>query len=263
MNQLNLKKYKRFFAFGCSFTQYKWPTWADIIGSNIEFYENWGYSGRGNHYIFNSIIECDAKHKFNQDDLVIVMWSKIDREDRYVDGDWICAVPSMFEKNYGREWCMKYAGDHRANTVRDLAMIKASQVLLDHRGCDWTTLAWAPIINLDIDAVSLDNAALFKKDEHAGINYWSRLFDSISDRQNPITEFVCSDVVNTYRDIFINFKKCMYSVGLHKTGNVDQHPTPLEHLYYIKSIWPNIELNTDLANWNVDQEYVRQPIQRL
>ena len=30
-------KYKRFFTFGCSFTCYMWPTWADIISK--EMYE--------------------------------------------------------------------------------------------------------------------------------------------------------------------------------------------------------------------------------
>ena len=38
---LDKKKYKRFFAFGCSYTEYFWPTWPDIIGQEIPYYENW------------------------------------------------------------------------------------------------------------------------------------------------------------------------------------------------------------------------------
>jgi hypothetical protein len=31
---------KRLYTFGCSFTKYKWPTWADFIGNQFEIYEN-------------------------------------------------------------------------------------------------------------------------------------------------------------------------------------------------------------------------------
>ena len=56
IQSLDPKKYKRFFAFGCSFTNYYWPTWADIIGQDSNFYENWAQPGAGNHFIFNSIM---------------------------------------------------------------------------------------------------------------------------------------------------------------------------------------------------------------
>ena len=47
------KKYKRVFAFGCSFTCYRWPTWADLIGKQCEGAEfrNYGKSGAGNLFI--------------------------------------------------------------------------------------------------------------------------------------------------------------------------------------------------------------------
>ena len=46
---------KRIFTFGCSFTNYLWSTWANILGYEFreaEFY-NFGKSGAGNQYIFN------------------------------------------------------------------------------------------------------------------------------------------------------------------------------------------------------------------
>ena len=263
MQQLNLKKYKRFFAFGCSFTHYKWPTWADIIGSNIPYYENWGSPGKGNHYIFNAIMECNARHAFDQDDLVIVMWSKVNREDRYHNGSWIDGYPAVLEETYGKKWCAKYAVDERANLVRDLAMIKASQSVLNYSGCDWTNLSWAPVVNLNIEAVSTENAKLFLSNEDAGINYWAELSNALVDLNAPIDELMCPDVVEAYRDIFLNFKNNMYSVGLHKANAKDMHPTPLEHLHYIKSIWPNLELDTKLAEWDTNLEYKRNQIKRL
>lgn len=32
----------RLFTFGCSFTKFFWPTWADILGQEFDYYENWG-----------------------------------------------------------------------------------------------------------------------------------------------------------------------------------------------------------------------------
>ena len=108
IQNLITQKYKRFFAFGCSFTHYPWPTWADIIGQNIPHYENWGMGGAGNQFIFNSIIECNRRNKFNEDDLVIVMWTSCSREDRYVDNGWLVAATENRETLYGKEWVKKF-----------------------------------------------------------------------------------------------------------------------------------------------------------
>ena len=56
MNNIDIKKYKRFFAFGCSFTRYEWITWADIIAYHIKESYNYGRSGGGNSYIFYSLV---------------------------------------------------------------------------------------------------------------------------------------------------------------------------------------------------------------
>ncbi len=39
----------RLITFGCSFTDYSWPTWADIIARDLDCeYENWAIGGGGN-----------------------------------------------------------------------------------------------------------------------------------------------------------------------------------------------------------------------
>ena len=46
--------YSRFFAFGCSFTSYYWPTWADIIGQEFsDRYYNLAMCGAGNEFMFH------------------------------------------------------------------------------------------------------------------------------------------------------------------------------------------------------------------
>lgn len=84
--------YKRLFTFGCSFTNYVWPTWADIIAydQQIEFH-NKGKGGAGNTFIASSILESDLKYKFTDTDLILVNWTTWQREDRVdSEGHWKC-----------------------------------------------------------------------------------------------------------------------------------------------------------------------------
>jgi hypothetical protein len=57
---------RRLFAFGCSFTNYRWSTWADCLAPEFDYFENWGQAGAGNHYIFNSVMECDQRNHFGR-----------------------------------------------------------------------------------------------------------------------------------------------------------------------------------------------------
>ena len=55
----------RLFTFGCSFTKYTWPTWADLLGLEFDEFENWGVSGGGNVCTANRVIECIIKNNVN------------------------------------------------------------------------------------------------------------------------------------------------------------------------------------------------------
>lgn len=81
--------FNRFYAFGCSFTHYIWPTWADIIAKDLAIpSENWGKEGAGNQMIASKIVECDFTNHLTKDDLAIVVWSGWNREDRFLGTTW-------------------------------------------------------------------------------------------------------------------------------------------------------------------------------
>lgn len=64
----------RFFAFGCSYTNYSYPTWADYIGVTFDQYYNYARAGCSNTFIMNRVVEADEKYKFNSEtDLIIIM----------------------------------------------------------------------------------------------------------------------------------------------------------------------------------------------
>jgi hypothetical protein len=80
---------KRLFTFGCSFTEYFYPTWANILAYdlNIES-KNLGQAGIGNVGIFHRIVEADLKFNFTENDYIFIFWSSWSREDRIKDFKW-------------------------------------------------------------------------------------------------------------------------------------------------------------------------------
>lgn len=124
LTNIDFSKYKRFFAFGCSFTSYNWPTWADVLASempNAEFY-NFGHCGGGNSMISNRIVESNCRFKFTDTDLIIPMWTTFCREDRYVNGHWMATGNMYSQGEYSEEFVRKYC-EPLGYLIRDLAII--------------------------------------------------------------------------------------------------------------------------------------------
>jgi len=74
----------RLFTFGCSFTNYAWPTWADFLGLEFDYFENWGVPGIGNVAIANRVAECFVKNDITETDTVIIQWSSHIRHDYHL-----------------------------------------------------------------------------------------------------------------------------------------------------------------------------------
>jgi hypothetical protein len=252
ITNLDPKQYKRFFAFGCSFTHYKWLTWADIIGNDIEYYENWGMGGAGNHYIFNSVIEADARYNFNKDDLVIIFWSTKEREDRYLNNKWIHASPSMMEDVYGRDWIKKFGTDLRSFLIRDLSYMKAIQTIMAHKECNWANFAWYEFFN----SSKLREKFQGKQPTKSGLLEWKRTSQNIFQGGAIADFFDDRDVIALYQDVFTNIDATYkwYNDGRLEKRNVpnnDLHPTPEEALGFLDWVWPENTLSDsarELAN---------------
>jgi len=100
---------KRLFTFGCSYTQYTWPTWADILKECTECKTyNFGRAGIGNVGIMHKIIEADLKYKFTKDDVIAIVWSCWSREDRYHSGEWASHGNVFNNPLYDRKFIRKY-----------------------------------------------------------------------------------------------------------------------------------------------------------
>jgi len=102
--------YKRAFLFGCSFTRYIYPTWADML----EYYNpdisvfNFARSGIGNVGISYRLVEADVKYQFNNTDLIVVVWTYFNRKDLFNKGDWFTEGNIFSSDYYGKDYIKKY-----------------------------------------------------------------------------------------------------------------------------------------------------------
>lgn len=252
---LHPQKYKRFFAFGCSFTNYVWPTWADIISQDIPVYQNWGSAGSGNHFIFNSIIEANARYQFNNTDLVVVMWTNKEREDRYHNNNWLSASYLNLQKVYGKDWFMKYGIDSKGFLVRDLALINTAQSLLNSCNCDWENFMINPIINISDALATAAGYNLDTMPTQEKFKYWVNAFDNLCENGfiDPLIEH--KEVVEVYKDTFKNINKSFegrWDYEYKASRNLvlgDIHPTPLEALIFLDNVWPDNTLGQTARNF--------------
>jgi hypothetical protein len=143
---IDFTKYKRFFAFGCSFTCYIWPTWADVVSKEMpqaEFY-NLGKTGAGNLCISSKVAEANNRFKFTDTDLVMVMFSSYTREDRWVENEWMTRGNVYVNNVYSSDWVRKFA-DERGYLIRDASLIDLTNRYLKSLSCDSFTMLSVPL----------------------------------------------------------------------------------------------------------------------
>lgn len=213
----SFNQYKRFFAFGCSLTKYNWPTWADIISQEVPEYYNYAKSGGGNLFISNSIVEANLTHKFTENDLVIVMWSSVTREDRYKNNTWETPGNIFTQGDIDMSFVSKWA-DERFYLIRDLALIEQTSVYLNQLPCDSDMLKMVDFEETKIE----DNI----KGNHV---------EDILKLYEPTMQKVKPAIVDV---VYNGLWPKLPMRGWNGSGQtIDYHPTPLGHLKYLQSFY--------------------------
>lgn len=224
----NLKKYSRLFTFGCSFTQYHWPTWADILGQEAQEFQNWGLSGGGNDFILNRLVECHQRNTINKKDLVIIMWSSATRED-YYNGAW---------RLRGNIYTCSDV-DHIVATrtpegylLKSLNYITSAKIILDSIGCEYYFLSMLPIGSPEFNGPEPNDSML----------------ELYRDTLNLIKPSVFETVYNG------NWDNAKLKVRLNYNGRLgyDPHPVTSLHLEYLIKTFPDLRVSNNTRNF-VDQ----------
>lgn len=214
--QMNIDffKYKRFFAFGCSFTKYHCPSWSDLISKempNAE-YVNFGLPGSGNTLISYRIAEANSRYTFNDTDLIMVMWTSFCREDKWFDSRWHCSSNIFNQSLYDQVWVDKFA-DPAGYMIRDLAVIELTQRYLKSLPCTSIFLSGFPLTFTDIEIKS--------------------------DKINPSS---------AYSKLIYNSLPSLYSLEFNNQWEddweIDGHPTTLRYFNYLKKLNINMSSTT-------------------
>ncbi len=216
----------RFFAFGCSFTRYKWLTWADLISDQFDEYQNWGNSGSGNHFIFNSLIECNQRNKLQKSDTVVICWTNVDREDRYTSL-WLNPGNIYTQNTYPADWVKEFVTE-KGCLIRDLAFIKATKLILDNIGCKYLFLSIVPFNYNNYNKHSTNN-------------------NDILDLYKDVLE----TIKGSYYEIIFNFQwQCRSKID---TTYLDYHPLPDDHAKYINLVMPEYEITASMKKLAIEQ----------
>jgi len=220
----------RLFAFGCSFTNYKYWTWANILAQQYDEFENWGQSGAGNQFIFHSFMEADQRHRFGAGDTVIVCWTDVMREDRYAQGrGWLTlGNVAWANKIYTKEF-IDSGVCQQGYLMRDLNVIKAVREILQNRaGVTWKFMCMVPIdrvSNMNQDRIDYPQILELYHDviQSLGTSYIEVLGENYWDR-----------------DQHLRLR--------HGHGGIDYHPTTQEHLHYLDTVLPGWMTNQDVRD---------------
>lgn len=229
---IDYSKYKRVFVFGCSFTNYMWPTWADILVKqmpNAEYY-NLAMSGAGNPYITQKILENNLFHKFNSDDLVLVMYSTYCREDRYINNGWVNPGNIFTCGFYDEDFIKKYS-DTRGYLIRDITLIEFASIYLESLPCDTVQLLSVP---WDYQTIEYDVTDILKTYSKTTERFKTTLFEMNG------KEFVCGH--HYYWDA---------QSKTEKFG--DYHPNTLMYYYILKKMGFN--LSTEVFKYSAEVTY--------
>jgi hypothetical protein len=267
----------RFFSFGCSFTQYIWPTWADIIGRQFDHFENWGRPGSGNYFIFNSLIECNVVNNITSNDVVGIVWSMVGRYDTYKDGCW--------QLNGNQPASSKLWSDYdiRGLYLRDLSFMYAAKQLLDQIGCKYFFSSASKIKDYDhellfdqrsyindildyYDPVLLNmfrpsmSDILFDKDWNPRIPVNSKELDPIRKKYQQVAgpdwptfnDFWTKNIDHVPNEIKLEIqdeKKWQWRTYIARTARDDPHPTAVECLEYIDQALPEFSADNATRVW--------------
>jgi hypothetical protein len=217
--------YKRFFAFGCSFTDFYWPTWADVLGKEfpVDCYHNFGLCAAGNEFVFHRLTEVHARYNIGPDDLVIVCWTNFAREDRYINGAWKPAGNIFTQNVYPKKWVKEWF-DLRGALLKTSSVIAATTHLLESTNCEFHFTSMMPLTEInskDSIFAELDYKDIFTVYkpyyDRVKISMVEHLFNSLPYCRNP-------------NPAIVKYKET------DKKYYADNHPNPVQHLQYTEEI---------------------------
>jgi hypothetical protein len=234
IHTLDIKKYNRIFAFGCSLTNYYWPTWADLIAHEnpTADYNNRAMPGAGNSFIVAHLSQAIRYFNIGENDLVTIMWSTFYRHDSYRDMRWHTPGNIYSQSDVPHGVVMDYLNDTRGFAIQDLALIDTTTRMLQ--------------------GVDFDSVAMW------GVSPQLQNYYGLS--QHPECELEWKDVELLYKDLDNSILPDLLGTGCDGhwaetfsfknhlgEDQVDYHPKTVKYAEYLEKI--GIQLSDSTKQW--------------
>jgi hypothetical protein len=245
MNKLITRQPKRLFAFGCSFTKYYWGgKWAEIVAKDLDIkLYNYGQSGAGNQFIANTVAQADSFYKFNSDDLVIISWTNVCREDKWANRSWVTPGNIYTQGEYDQYYVKKWA-DPVGYLIRDLASIKLVEALLKNSKCQYHFISMCDL------TTQLNQNDVMATYNRADQDIYERVCELYKPQLNNIEKGYFTTLWNG--NVYAN--KIVPDVNVFGNHFSDGHPTPNEHLKYLQTTFEHTFKDSTIEDVNVSTE---------
>tara|TARA_B110000503_G_scaffold143735_1_gene247797 strand:- start:17435 stop:18310 length:876 start_codon:yes stop_codon:yes gene_type:complete len=246
---------RRLYVLGCSFTNYAWPTWADLLGVEYDEFENWAFPGLGNRAIVERLAELHAKKNLTKDDTIVIQWSSHIRHDYHSgkvdEGTGVVGWKtggSIFNyinsDIYDKKWLNRF-WDERSYIMHTFNSIVLAQSLLSSIGCKWamTSMGYIHLLNTDypdsITGEKIEGLSNIWKDEPAMQVYKKTIFEDHRDRWiYPIGTFAWNSNIPSFR--FLQLSDPTKRI-------IDRHPSVSQHAAWLTlHLKPVLGLSQDL-----------------
>lgn len=218
---------------GCSFTDYCWSTWADILGEHFNNYQNFGIGGCDNATIARNVVQ-----NAQPGDLVIVLWSSFERWSFYLEEKY----PMPFDEN--NHW--RHLGPL---TIYD----KTFFVNYYHKVERFqTTMDYVQLVDLHS---KLNNYTVYHFPAFNWLlgQYETKIdarIEEIYKKYNIQNNYLLEESLDDYQ-----IKRSLVVPVRHRylpTGG-DKHPLPVTQLKYLNEVMlPKLNLNIVLSDAQVD-----------
>jgi hypothetical protein len=159
----------------------------------------------------------------------MIMFSNVTREDRFTKNrGWITPGNLYYQDEYNEKFLKNYLCDH-GYLMRDLNLVSGCKFSLDSIGCDYKLMSMVPFDSKQSDGSKMSN-----------IDYLLKFYNDILITLEPnVLDTVFNGDWNT------RSPRPTYQLHWQKESYVDNHPTPAEHLEYLQTIIPSIELSNN------------------
>ena len=248
----------RLITYGCSLTNYRWWTWADILAKQLDLpLINRGKPACGNNFIFSRLQHDIDTGLIQPNDTIRIMWCHYNRVSKVLDPD-----------NFIYNSETSDLEEQIQNFKTTINIIQQAEKLLSKY--DYEFMTWLPLTqngepnsenasmlqatnNPTVESISLDN--LFVKKIHPPLidkvfqgSFTSRIDFAIS--FNDIPTKIQKNVYKQANKLGLNVIDYIRQNANAGDGRTlmffDYHPTPLHQFEYLKDIYPEMKWSDDI-----------------